>query len=225
MSLSYEGIGASLQSIDDYVTIMEILPGGSAQENGELKANDRILAVGQGKDGKMVDVVGWRLDDVVQLIRGPERLVRCGCRSSRAMHRPGAQEHMLVLPRKKITLEAQAAKKEIRKIKRGDKELKVGVDDGALLLPGLRRARGGRRRLPQHHARRAQAARRDRRPKAAWTGWCSTCARTAAATCPRRSAWSNLFVPKGPVVQLRETGGRVEVLEIRRTRASPTTAR
>ena len=56
MSLSYEGIGASLQSIDDYVTIMEILPGGSAQQNGELKAQDRILAVGQGKDGKMVSI-------------------------------------------------------------------------------------------------------------------------------------------------------------------------
>ena len=50
---------------------MEILPGGSAQQSGELKATDRIIAVGQGKDGEMVDVVGWRLDDVVQLIRGP----------------------------------------------------------------------------------------------------------------------------------------------------------
>jgi len=86
MSLSYEGIGASLQMIDDYVTIMEILPGGSAQKSGELKATDRIIAVGQGKSGEMVDVVGWRLDDVVQLIRGP--LARsCGCRSSPARPR------------------------------------------------------------------------------------------------------------------------------------------
>ena len=74
MSLSYEGIGASLQMIDDYVTIMEILPGGSAQQSGEIKATDRIIAVGQGKAGELVDVVGWRLDDVVQLIRGPGRL-------------------------------------------------------------------------------------------------------------------------------------------------------
>jgi len=72
MSLSYEGIGASLQIIDDYVTIMDIIPGGSAQRNGELKATDRILAVGQDKSGEMVDVVGWRLDDVVALIRGPQ---------------------------------------------------------------------------------------------------------------------------------------------------------
>ncbi len=98
MSLSYEGIGASLQSIDDYVTIMEILPGGSAQQNGELKANDRILAVGQGKDGKMVDVVGWRLDDVVQLIRGPNgSFVRLQIQPGNAP--PGTQEHVLALPR------------------------------------------------------------------------------------------------------------------------------
>ena len=56
-SLSYEGIGASLQSIDDYVTIMEILPGGSAQESGELKAQDRILEVDQSKNGKKNDIV------------------------------------------------------------------------------------------------------------------------------------------------------------------------
>ena len=76
MSLSYEGIGASLQSIDDYVTIMEILPGGSAQQNGELKANDRILAVGQGKDGKMVDVGRLAPRRRRAADPRPERLVR-----------------------------------------------------------------------------------------------------------------------------------------------------
>ena len=71
MSLSYEGIGASLQLTDDYVTIVNVLPGGAAALSGKVKASDRITAVGQGADGKLVDVVGWRLDDVVQLIRGP----------------------------------------------------------------------------------------------------------------------------------------------------------
>ena len=105
MSLSYEGIGASLQSIDDYVTIMEILPGGSAQQNGELKAQDRILAVGQGKDGKMVDVVGWRLDDVVQLIRGPNgSIVRLQIQpgNARARH-AGARARAAPLARSRST--------------------------------------------------------------------------------------------------------------------------
>ena len=70
MSLSYEGIGASLQLVDDYVTISSLLPGGPAAAANTLKPSDRVLAVGQGTDGELTDVVGWRLDDVVQLIRG-----------------------------------------------------------------------------------------------------------------------------------------------------------
>src|SRR6204780_4772564 len=70
MSLSYEGIGASLQLTDDYISVTNILAGGPAQADGSLKPNDRITAVAQGHDGPMTDVIGWRLDDVVQLIRG-----------------------------------------------------------------------------------------------------------------------------------------------------------
>src|SRR5256884_4761824 len=70
MSLNYEGIGASLQIVDDYVTIMNVLEGGPAAMAGTLTTNDRITGVGQGHDGPFTDVIGWRLDDVVQLIRG-----------------------------------------------------------------------------------------------------------------------------------------------------------
>ncbi len=126
MSLSYEGIGASLQLVDDYVTIMNVLPGGSAAASTELKVGDRITAVGQGESGALTDVVGWRLDDVVQLIRGPENsLVRLQILPASAS--PGTQESQLALKRSKITLESQAAKKELHTIKRGDRELRVGV--------------------------------------------------------------------------------------------------
>jgi len=70
MSLSYDGIGASLQLEDDYVKVMNIIAGGPAQADGRLKEEDRITAVGEGT-GELVDVIGWRLDDVVQKIRGP----------------------------------------------------------------------------------------------------------------------------------------------------------
>ena len=71
MSLSYDGIGASLQLEDDYVTVTNIIPGGPAYIDGQLKPADRITAVGQGENGDLIDVIGWRLDEVVQLIRGP----------------------------------------------------------------------------------------------------------------------------------------------------------
>jgi carboxyl-terminal processing protease len=211
MSLSYEGIGASLQSIDDYVTIMEILPGGSAQENGELKANDRILAVGQGKDGKMVDVVGWRLDDVVQLIRGPNgSFVRLQIQPGNAP--PGSQEHVIVLPRKKITLEAQAAKKEIRKIKRGDRELKVGV----VTVPSFYQDYNARAAGDDEYRSTTRDVRKlldEIKAEGGVDGLVLDLRENGGGHLSEAIGLVNLFVPKGPVVQLRETGGRVEVLE------------
>jgi carboxyl-terminal processing protease len=65
MSLSYEGIGASLTLTDDYVTVIDVIAGGPAAASGKLAANDRITAVGEGTSGELVDVIGWRLDDVV----------------------------------------------------------------------------------------------------------------------------------------------------------------
>lgn len=211
MSLSYEGIGASLQSIDDYVTIMEILPGGSAQQNGELKAQDRILAVGQGKDGKMVDVVGWRLDDVVQLIRGPNgSIVRLQIQPGNAP--PGAQERVLSLPRSKITLDAQAAKKEIRKVKRGDQELKVGV----ITVPSFYQDYNARAAGDEDYRSTTRDVHKlldEIKAEGGVDGLVLDLRENGGGHLSEAIGLVNLFVPKGAVVQLRETGGRVEVLE------------
>ena len=119
MSLSYEGIGASLQLVDDYVTIGSLLPGGPAAAANTLKPNDRILAVGQGHDGALTDVVGWRLDDVVQLIRGKgDTLVRLQVLPAGAA--PGTDVKIIEQTRGKITLENQAVKKELRKVRVGE---------------------------------------------------------------------------------------------------------
>ncbi|MBL6814939.1 MAG: PDZ domain-containing protein, partial [Pseudomonadales bacterium] len=72
MSLSLEGIGAVLQSDEDATKIVRLVPAGPADKSGALKPSDIISAVGQGDAGPMIDVVGWRLDDVVELIRGPK---------------------------------------------------------------------------------------------------------------------------------------------------------
>src|SRR5690606_12874922 len=103
MSLSYDGIGASLQLEDDYVKVMNIIPGGPAQIDGQLKPEDRITAVGEGK-GELVDVIGWRLDDVVQRIRGPGgTVVRLQVLPAGAA--PGSPEKTIELKRDKVKLE------------------------------------------------------------------------------------------------------------------------
>ena len=84
MKLSLEGIGARLTSRDDYTTVVEIIPGGPAYRSNLLKEDDRIVGVRQGDEGEMVDVIGWRIDEVVQLIRGKRGTVSLFMRQSMA---------------------------------------------------------------------------------------------------------------------------------------------
>ncbi len=126
MSLSLEGIGARLMSENGYTKIVEIIPGGPAFKSKVLQADDRIVAVAQGEDGEFVDVVGWRITDVVQLIRGPkESIVRL-----QVLPAEGgldATQIEISLVRDKIKLEDQAAKSEILKITNDGLPYKVGV--------------------------------------------------------------------------------------------------
>ncbi len=140
MSLNYEGIGASLQVVDDYVTIMNVLEGGPAAVAGTLSTNDRIIGVGQGHEGPFTDVIGWRLDDVVQLIRG----------------KAGTLVRLQVLP-------AGAAPGSPEKAQ--DRR-----DHGARVLPGHCRAERRRPELPQHHARCAETAARAQGRERGWPG-------------------------------------------------------
>ncbi len=210
MSLSYEGIGASLQLVDDYVTIMNVLPGGSAAASTEIKVGDRITAVGQGETGAMTDVVGWRLDDVVQLIRGAENtFVRLQILPQSAS--PGTQETHLTLKRAKITLESQAAKKEVHTLKRGDKELKIGVisvpsfyQDFQARMKGdadyRSTTRDVHRLIDELKAEHIDSLVVDLRDN-------------GGGHLSEATSLVGLFVERGPVVQLRETNGRIEVLD------------
>ena len=126
MSLSYVGIGASLQTEDDFVKIVSIIRGGPADFDGKLKRDDRITAVAQGAEGELVDVIGWRLDDVVDLIRGPKQsIVRLQIIPATAV--PGSPKEIISLTRGPVKLEEQAAKSEIIKVPSDGREWTIGV--------------------------------------------------------------------------------------------------
>jgi carboxyl-terminal processing protease len=210
MSLSYEGIGASLQLVDDYVTVLNILPGGPAAVNGTLNANDRIIAVGEGKKGKLVDVIGWRLDDVVQIIRGKVgTTVRLQVLPSGAA--PGSPEKQIELVRNKVTLEAQAAQKEVRKIKRGDDELVVGVINVPSFYQDFEAKSSGEK---DYRSTTRDVRKLIEELKKEGAGSIVMDLRgNGGGHLTEATALSGLFIPQGPIVQLRETGGRVEVLD------------
>jgi carboxyl-terminal processing protease len=128
MSLSLEGIGAVLQLQDEYTKVARIVPAGPADKQGELQPSDRIIAVAQGDDGAFEDVVGWRLDEVVQLIRGPKgTTVRLQVIPASAS--TPDQHREITIVRNKVKLEEQSAQKEIIEVPRGDETIKLGVID------------------------------------------------------------------------------------------------
>ncbi len=210
MSLNYDGIGASLQLVDDYVTIMNVLEGGPAAVAGTLKANDRITGVGQGHEGGFTDVIGWRLDDVVQLIRGKAGTsVRLQVLPPGTA--PGTPEKVLEFTRNKVTLEAQAAHKEVKTIARNGRTLKIGV----ITVPGFYQdiaaqnagdanyrstTRDVLKLLNQLKAENVDGLVLDLR-------------NDGGGYLPEATALTGLFIDHGPVVQLRDTSGRLEVLE------------
>ncbi|MEL1265498.1 carboxy terminal-processing peptidase [Pseudoxanthomonas putridarboris] len=210
MSLSLEGIGAVLQRQDDLVVIREIVPGGPADLSGKLKVGDRIVAVGQGKSGAMTDVIGWRIDDVVAQIRGKKDT------QVRIEYIPAETgidgKHTLVtITRQKVKLEEQAAKAETITLpaSASEPERRIGV----VKLPAFYQDFEGRRRNPNDF----NSATRDIAKLLAQfkadgvDGVVMDLRNNGGGSLDEAVELTGLFIDKGPVVQVRESGGRVTV--------------
>lgn len=127
MKLSLEGIGALLQTEDEFTKVVSLVPGGPAAQAGELKPADKIVGVGQDNE-EIVDVIGWRLDEVVDLIRGPKAsTVRLQVVPANATD--NGQTKIISIVRNTVKLEDQAAKKSIVTLKEDGKTKKIGIID------------------------------------------------------------------------------------------------
>ena len=128
MSLSLEGIGAVLQLEDEFTKVVSLVPAGPADKSKQLQPDDKIIAVGQDEDGEMVDVIGWRLDEVVQLIRGKkDTIVRLNIIP--AVAKDSSESKIIQITRNKVKLEEQSAKYEVIEIEQFGHTHKIGVID------------------------------------------------------------------------------------------------
>ncbi|MEA3133366.1 MAG: carboxyl-terminal processing protease [Gammaproteobacteria bacterium] len=208
MSLSYEGIGASLQLTDDLVTVIDVIAGGPAAVSGKLTANDRITAVGEGKSGELVDVIGWRLDDVVQKIRGPGgTLVRLQLLPAGAA--PGSAQKVVEFTRNRVSLEAQAAHKAERTLTRNGRDVKVGIITVPSFYQDYDASRAGAKDF-RSTTRDVQRLIGELRKDGAEVLIMDLRA-NGGGYLPEAESLTGLFIDRGPVVQLRDTTGRIEV--------------
>lgn len=210
MSLSYYGIGASLQIEDDYVMVINIIPGGPAAIDGVLQPKDKITAVAQGEDGELVDVIGWRLDDVVQLIRGEaDTVVRLQIMPAGEL--PGGEEKILSLTRNQVKLEEQAAKSEVITVPRDGRDWKIGVIEVPSFYRDYRALSTGDKNYTSttKDVKRLIGELEDQ----GIDGLVIDLRDNGGGHLTEATALSGLFIDNGPVVQLRNSNGRISRLD------------
>ncbi|KQV87868.1 peptidase S41 [Massilia sp. Root351] len=208
MRLSLEGIGAQLQQRDDYTVVREVVPGSPAALSGKLKVGDRIVGVAQGESGSFTDVVGWRIDDVVQQIRGAkDSVVRLQILPADAG--PDGKLAQLSLVRKKISMEEQAAKKSILEVRDGNAKRRVGV----ISLPTFYLDFEARRRGDKDYksATRDVARLLAELKKEKVDNVLIDLRNNGGGSLTEAVELTGLFIDKGPVVQQRNAQGKVEV--------------
>ncbi|QHF29805.1 tail-specific protease [Pseudomonas sp. R32] len=210
MSLSLEGIGAVLQSDNDQVKIVRLVPAGPAAKTKQVAPADKIIGVAQGNK-EMVDVIGWRLDEVVKLIRGPKGSV-VRLEIIPASNAPNDQTTKIVpITREAVKLEEQAAKKSVLKLKQDGRDYKLGIIEIPAFYLDFKAFRAGD---PEY-----KSTTRDVKKlltelqKEKVDGVVIDLRNNGGGSLQEATELTSLFIDKGPTVLVRNSDGRVDVLE------------
>ncbi|MEJ2415723.1 MAG: carboxy terminal-processing peptidase [Exilibacterium sp.] len=215
MSLSLEGIGAVLQTEDEYTKVVSLVAAGPADKQGELNPADKITAVGQGDEGEMVDVIGWRLDEVVQLIRGPKNTVV----RLEVIPATGANNETktIRINRGKVKLEEQAAKKSVFELTDGQEVYKLGVIDIPAFYIDFDAYRN---RDPNYKSTTRDVYRLlNELAKENVDGVILDLRNNGGGSLQEATTLTDLFIDQGPVVQIRQTNKTISRHHRSRSRA------
>jgi carboxyl-terminal processing protease len=210
MAQSLEGIGAVLMFENDFVKINEVVVGGPAYKGKQLAKDDRIIGVAQGDAGEFTDITGWTTQDAVKLIRGPKgTVVRLQVLPANAPVGSIPKEYRIV--REKVKLEDQGAKSEVSTFKHNGKDYKLGV----ITIPMFYRDwEAAQRREPDF-----KSTTRDvnnflkKFEEENVDGVVIDLRNNGGGSLPEAVSLTGLFIKNGPVVQQRESGGNVSVLD------------
>ncbi|NRH26623.1 tail-specific protease [Pseudomonas sp. MS19] len=209
MSLSLEGIGAVLQSDNDNVKVVRLVPAGPAEKSKQISPADKIIGVAQGDD-EMVDVIGWRLDEVVKLIRGPKGS-KVRLEVIPATNAPNDQTSKTVsITREAVKLEEQAAKKSILHLKHDGRDYKLGVIDIPAFYLDFKAYRAGD---PNYKSTTRDVKRLlTELQKEKVDGVVIDLRNNGGGSLQEATELTGLFIDQGPTVLVRNSDGQVDVL-------------
>ncbi len=209
MSLSLEGIGAVLQGEDEHTKVVRLVPGGPADLAGQLRPSDIIVGVGQGEEGPIQDVIGWRLDEVVNLIRGPrESTVRLQIIPADSIDR--SARRVVTIVRDRVRLEEQAAQRRIIDIERHGQPYRIGVIEIPAFYIDFAAMQAGD---PEYKSTTRDVERLIEELKTKNIDALIVDLRNNGGGSLREAnELTGLFISRGPTVQIRDATGRVDIL-------------
>jgi len=207
MSQSLEGIGATLTSDGNYTRVASVVPGGPAFESKMINTDDKILAVAQGDEGDFVDITGWRLDDVVQKIRGPKgTVVRLKVIEAGTPVSAGSPQEIKIV-RDKIKLENQVPYSEVKEVYRNGTQYNVGV----ITIPSFYLDFETMRKGEDYGSTTKDVKAILDSIKDKVDGIVIDLRSNGGGSLQEAIELSGLFIEEGPIVQIKDTDGEIEL--------------
>ena len=212
MSLSLEGIGAVLQQEDEFTRVVSLVPAGPADKSKQVFPDDKIVAVAQGLEGEMIDVIGWRLDEVVQLIRGKkDTIVRLDVIP--ASSTDSSESKIVQIVRNTVKLEEQSAKSEIIEVEQFGHKRKIGVIDIPAFYIDFQALQKGEKDF-KSTTRDVKVLLADLMAEGV-EGVVIDLRNNGGGSLQEARTLTGLFIDRGPTVQIRSKSNRVDILNDR----------
>ena len=210
MSLSYQGIGARLNLADEQVQVVNIIPGGPAARDGRLKPMDKIIGIMDEKNKTITDLIGWDLDEVVKLIRGPKG-TRVTLQIVPSDSNPDETPYLLTLQRDEVALEEQAASSLIETLEIRDKTYNIGL----VTIPSFYQDYQARSKGEAKYRSTSEDVKKlvQNLLEIGIDALVIDLRGNGGGLLTEATALTGLFIDDGPVVQLKDTRNKIEIVE------------
>ena len=210
MSLSYQGIGARLNLADEQVQVVNIIPGGPAAKDGRLKPMDKIIGIIDEKNKTITDLIGWDLDEVVKLIRGPKG-TKVTLQIVPSDSNPDETPYLLTLQRDEVALEEQAASSLIETFEIKDKTYNIGL----VTIPSFYQDYQARSKGEAEYRSTSEDVKKlvHNLLEIGIDALVIDLRGNSGGLLTEATALTGLFIDDGPVVQLKDTRNKIEIID------------